>query len=62
MGAFALKAVWGSGVGAFTGVVFVAAFSTSGVAFAVHRSMAIVEAVEALHDLILWCESFCCIM
>ena len=37
-------------------------FSTSRVAFIVHCFMAIVEAVEALHDLILWGESFCCIV
>jgi len=62
MWAFALKAVWGSSVRTFVGVVFVTTFSTLRVAFAVHCFMAIVEAVEALHDLILWGESFCCIV
>ena len=62
MWAFALKAVR-CGAVAFPSVVSFAAFSASCVSLAVCCSVAIVRAVEALCDLVLWSEScHCCIV
>ena len=61
MCAFALKAVCTS-TSAFSGVVLLATSATLCVSFAVNRTVPIVTAVEALHDLILRREFFSCMM
>ena len=50
------------GVFAVSGVVLFAAFSTSRVALAIRRSVAVFTAVVALCDLVLRCVSLCSIV